>query len=85
LLGENIQQWRWPSALQHFFTQNRYAYFYQCTILQPTRWDEIITKTREKGEERNLSNRFIDKLFKAIHEEFINKQTRIMNNGASMK
>jgi chorismate mutase len=53
------------------------------TILQPTRWDEIITKTREKGEERKLSNRFIDKLFKAIHEESIDKQMKIMNNGVS--
>lgn len=54
------------------------------TILQPARWDEIKTKTRQKGEERNLSNEFIDKLFTAIHQESINKQTRIMNNGVTL-
>ena len=55
------------------------------TILQPTRWDEIITKTRRKGEERKLSHKFIDKLFVAIHEESINKQTKIMNNGVTLQ
>jgi chorismate mutase len=40
------------------------------TILQPRRWDEIIE-----------SNRFINKLFKVIHEESIAKQTDIMNEG----
>ncbi len=64
-------------------TIGRYKKQNDVTILQPSRWDEIITKTRKKGEERKLSNRFIDKLFKAIHEESINKQTIIMNNGIS--
>jgi len=55
------------------------------TILQPTRWDEIITKTRRKGKERKLSHEFIDKLFVAIHQESINKQTKIMNNGVTLQ
>ncbi len=64
-------------------TLGRYKKQNDVTILQPTRWDEIIIKARKKGEERKLSNRFINKLFKAIHEESIDKQTIIMNNGIS--
>lgn len=49
------------------------------TILQPKRWEDIILSSLKKGEERDLSNRFIDKLLRAIHEESIAKQTDIMN------
>jgi chorismate mutase len=49
------------------------------TILQPKRWEDIIENSLKKGDERELSHRFINKLLKAIHEESINKQTDIMN------
>jgi len=49
------------------------------TILQPDRWQEILSNTIEKGKNRDLSDEFIANLFKAIHQESINKQTRIMN------
>ncbi len=49
------------------------------TILQPDRWYEILTKTKEKGKSRNLSDEFIAQIFKSIHQESINKQTKIMN------
>ncbi len=49
------------------------------TILQPDRWQEILNKTLQKGENRDLSIDFINTLFKAIHQESINKQTKIMN------
>ncbi len=51
------------------------------TILQPRRWEEIIETSIRKGNERDLSSRFINKLLKAIHEESIAKQTDIMNEG----
>jgi len=51
------------------------------TILQPKRWEDIILGSLKKGEERDLSNRFIDKMLRAIHEESISKQTDIMNAG----
>ncbi len=51
------------------------------TILQPKRWEDIILSNLKKGEERDLSHRFIDKLLRAIHEESISKQTDIMNAG----
>ena len=49
------------------------------TILQPNRWQEILNKTLEKGKNRDLSDEFIIQLFKSIHQESINKQTKIMN------
>lgn len=51
------------------------------TILQPTRWEEILEDSFKQGRKRNLSDRFIAKLFKAIHEESISKQTYIMTDG----
>ncbi|NOZ48201.1 MAG: bifunctional 3-deoxy-7-phosphoheptulonate synthase/chorismate mutase type II [Chlorobi bacterium] len=57
----------------------RYKKQNKMTILQPVRWEEIIDKNLLKGLKRNLSERFVTKLFKAIHEESIAKQTTIMN------
>jgi len=54
------------------------------TILQPARWDEIITSIRHKGIERSLSNDLIDRIFTAIHQESINKQMTVMNNGLTL-
>jgi len=51
------------------------------TILQSTRWDEIIRKAVAKGETKGLSAEFIDILFKAIHQESINHQMKVLNNG----
>ena len=55
------------------------------TILQPTRWDEIISKVIVKGSQKGLSNEVIDTIFKAIHQESINHQMRVMNNGLDKK
>jgi chorismate mutase len=49
------------------------------TILQPARWDQIISKYLEIGEARGFSDEFIRKLFMAIHQESINTQTKVMN------
>jgi chorismate mutase len=51
------------------------------TILQTTRWDEIIKKVMINGQGKGLSREMIDTIFKAIHQESINHQMRIMNNG----
>jgi len=53
------------------------------TILQTTRWDEIIKKVLVKGQAKGLSREVIDSIFKAIHQESINHQMKIMNNGVS--
>jgi len=51
------------------------------TILQSTRWDEIIKKVMIRGQSKGLSKEVIDAIFKAIHQESINHQMKIMNNG----
>lgn len=51
------------------------------TILQTTRWDEIIRKVMINGQAKGLSNEMIDTIFKAIHQESINHQMKVMNNG----
>jgi chorismate mutase len=55
------------------------------TILQSTRWDEIINKVISRGKAKSLSNEFIDTIFKAIHQESINHQMKVMNNGVANK
>lgn len=56
-----------------------YKKAHNITILQPGRWNDILEKAIKMGERRALSKEFITKIFKAIHQESINKQTTIMN------
>ncbi|PKA82393.1 3-deoxy-D-arabinoheptulosonate-7-phosphate synthase [Ulvibacter sp. MAR_2010_11] len=48
-------------------------------ILQTKRWNEILGKMILEGEENSLSEEFILKIFKAIHQESINHQKNVMN------
>ncbi|WP_310991350.1 bifunctional 3-deoxy-7-phosphoheptulonate synthase/chorismate mutase type II [Aequorivita marina] len=48
-------------------------------ILQTKRWNEILGKMILEGEEYNLSEEFILKIFKAIHQESINHQKKVIN------
>lgn len=50
------------------------------TILQPGRWDKILEKVFTKGADKGLDNEFLEKVFKAIHQASIDRQTRIMND-----
>jgi chorismate mutase len=50
------------------------------TILQNKRWDDMLRSRLILGERKGLSEDFINKIFRAIHQESINKQTRIMND-----
>ncbi len=49
------------------------------TIFQPKRWTEIIEKRIKVGRNKGLSPEFISEVFKAIHQESINRQNRVMN------
>jgi len=49
------------------------------TILQTNRWDEILKHRIDQAAQKGLSEEFIIKVFRAIHEESINHQTRVMN------
>jgi chorismate mutase len=48
-------------------------------ILQTKRWNEILGKMILEGEENELSEEFILRIFKAIHQESINHQKRVIN------
>lgn len=50
------------------------------TILQTTRWNEILERAFKKGEILGLSKEFITKYFDAVHMESINHQNKIMNS-----
>src|SRR5690606_19367492 len=49
-------------------------------ILQNQRWTEILEKMTREGEQNGLSEEFIMRIFKAIHQESINHQEEIMKS-----
>jgi len=49
-------------------------------ILQSKRWNEILGKMILEGKDRGLSEEFVLKIFKAIHQESINHQEKILNS-----
>ena len=50
------------------------------TILQTDRWSKILENRIKIGGKYNLSEEFMIKLLKAIHQESINRQTKVMND-----
>lgn len=49
-------------------------------ILQNKRWNEALERMLQTGKEKGLSDEFIEKLFKAIHQESINRQESVFRN-----
>ena len=49
------------------------------TILQSKRWKQLFSSRIQNGVKSGLSEEFMSKLLKAIHQESINRQTKIMN------
>lgn len=64
-------------------TIGKYKKANNITILQSTRWDEIVKRAMQKGMAKGLSPELIDNLFKAIHQESINIQMNVMNSDIS--
>lgn len=50
------------------------------SVLQTKRWNEILGKMVLEGEQHGLSEEFILRLFKAVHQESINHQEKIMKS-----
>jgi len=48
-------------------------------VLQTNRWNAILGKMILEGEQHGLSEEFVLKMFKAIHQESINHQEKIIN------
>ena len=49
-------------------------------VLQNKRWNEILGKMILDGEQKGLSEEFVLQLFKAIHQESISHQQKIINS-----
>jgi len=49
-------------------------------ILQTKRWNEILGKMILEGEDQKLSEEFILRIFKAIHQESINHQKKVISS-----
>lgn len=54
-------------------------------VFQPERWKAIWENAIKQGEKYGLSEEFIDKLLKAIHQESIQHQNSIMNQDKTLK
>ena len=48
--------------------------------LLTNRWNESLGKMILEGEKKGLSEEFVLKMFKAIHQESINKQDKVLNS-----
>lgn len=59
----------------------RYKKEHNIAILQTRRWSDILNKRQRMGEQSGLDAEFIAKVFRAIHQESISHQNRIMNEG----
>ena len=49
------------------------------TILQSGRWDDLLQERTQKAMDKGLSEEFIIKVLRAIHQESINRQEKVMN------
>jgi chorismate mutase len=49
-------------------------------ILQNNRWNEILGKMILEGEKKGLTEEFVLKMFKAIHQESIGHQEKVINS-----
>jgi chorismate mutase len=57
----------------------RYKKRNNIAILQTDRWNEILERGLSKGKLKGLSEEFVSVLLRAIHQESINHQVRVMN------
>lgn len=57
----------------------RYKKDNNMTILQSGRWEEIVAHRKKIGLKYGLTEAFLDRYLKAIHQESINRQSQIMN------
>lgn len=48
------------------------------SVYQSKRWDEILTNAISKGAEKNLSSKFVEKYLRALHDESIDHQERVL-------
>lgn len=61
-------------------TIGRYKKEHGITILQSSRWHEIVSKAVSKGSKKGLSSEFIHTILEAIHQESISHQMKVMKD-----
>jgi chorismate mutase len=49
-------------------------------VLQNSRWNEILGKMILEGEKKGLTEEFVLRMFKAIHQESIGHQEKVLNS-----
>ena len=74
LLGERM---RLAKSIGDYKRANNIA------ILQPERWQTILTEAQTRGAKRDLSPEFVQDFLKAIHQESINKQEFVMRKAGA--
>lgn len=52
----------------------------QMTIFQESRWNDLLDKHLKNGQLAGLSSEFVARVFRAIHQESIDKQSKVINN-----
>jgi chorismate mutase len=55
------------------------------SIYQPSRWNDILELAKTKGAALGLSGEFVEAVLKAVHEESIAHQSRVMNDQAAQE
>ncbi len=55
------------------------------SVLQPERWSFILKRAQSRGGDMGLSKEFMDQLFKAIHDESIDRQTTLPRHFGAKK
>jgi len=57
----------------------RYKKAHHLTILQPDRWEQILSRVQAEARENGLPVELVERIFKAIHQASIDRQTDILN------
>ena len=63
----------------------KYKFENGITVLQSRRYDEILKNRRAIAEQNHLNPDFVVKLYEAIHEESVNRQTLVMQEMQKQK
>lgn len=50
------------------------------TAFQPERWNEILETRSERGSKQYLNTKFVEELYRQIHDESIRRQIEVMKN-----
>lgn len=56
----------------------RYKKQNNITILQPDRWEEVLGRVLARGEAKGLEAEFLKRVFTAVHQASIDRQTQVM-------